>query len=89
MMELLLDCLGIEVGTAEKDEEVPKLKRRQVTSILVLQHLHVNCGHLHQIPRANPEHAGLPGLNCGEACMEYEGESWLPHLQVPRGPRLT
>ena len=34
MAELLPDRLGIRADTTDKDEKVPKLKRRQVTSIL-------------------------------------------------------
>ena len=78
MAELLLDHLGIRAGTTDKDEKASKLKRCQVTNILEW----VQCYSIYtavisaKSPERTQDMLGYQALIV-EACMEYEGDSWL------------
>ena len=78
MAELLPDRLGIRAGTTEKDDKAPRLKRRQVTSILEW----IQCYSIYtavvcaKCPERIQDMLGYQALIM-EACMEYEGDSWL------------
>ena len=78
MAELLPDRLGIRAGCADKDEKKPKLKKRRVTGIL--EWVQCYCIYtavvLAKFPERNLDMLGYMALIV-EACMEYEGDSWL------------
>ena len=78
MAELLLDCLGIRAESADKDEKKPKLKKRRVTGILewVQYYCIYTAVILAKYPERNQDMLGYMALIV-EACMEYEGDSWL------------
>ena len=95
MAELLPDRLGIWAGTTDKDKKAPKLKRCQVTNILEW----VQCYSIYTavISAKSPERTqdllGYQALIV-EACMEYEGDSWLGydcrfHQTVAGSPGAT
>lgn len=78
MAELLPDCPGIRAESTDKDKKKPKLKKCWVTGML--EWVQCYCIYtavvLAKYPERNQDMLGYMALIV-EACMEYEGDSWL------------
>jgi len=76
--ELLPDRLGIRTESTDKDDKKPTLKKHQVTGIQewVPCYCIYTAVVLVKYPERNQDMLGYMALIV-EACMEYEGDSWL------------